>query len=171
MAGERAVAESVFELLMFEAFRVAREAPGGDGGEDGASAEARRMEVKGRIEAMGFDVGYRKVERSATEKLLGRHPLELIKFICKDLWLALFQKQADRLQTNHRGMFVLNDGNFTWLKRLGHRTDEKSVAMAEHILDFACGILRGALTNLGLSTAVYAEIKELPGVSFTVKVK
>mmetsp|Transcript_7488 Transcript_7488/g.28324 ORF Transcript_7488/g.28324 Transcript_7488/m.28324 type:complete len:170 (-) Transcript_7488:102-611(-) len=162
---ESSVAESFFELLMFEAFRVAKDSVSSE------DPEARAQLVKGRIEAMGFDVGYRKIERSASVKLLGRHPLELIKFVCKDLWLSLFQKQADRLQTNHRGMFVLNDGNFHWLKRLGKRRDPSALELSEHILDFACGILRGALTNLGIQSAVYAEIKEIPSCTFTVKVK
>jgi hypothetical protein len=29
-------------------------------------------------------------------------PLEVIKFICKEFWAELFQKQVDNLKTNHR---------------------------------------------------------------------
>lgn len=29
-------------------------------------------------------------------------PLDVIKFICKDFWIAIFKKQIDKLQTNHR---------------------------------------------------------------------
>ncbi len=28
--------------------------------------------------------------------------LEIIKFVCKDFWQALFKKQVDNLKTNHR---------------------------------------------------------------------
>jgi hypothetical protein len=28
--------------------------------------------------------------------------LEVIKFICKDFWQAVFKKQVDNLKTNHR---------------------------------------------------------------------
>jgi hypothetical protein len=28
--------------------------------------------------------------------------LEIVKFICKDLWSAAFNKQIDNLRTNHR---------------------------------------------------------------------
>ena len=28
--------------------------------------------------------------------------LEIIKFMCKELWLAVFKKQVDNLRTNHR---------------------------------------------------------------------
>lgn len=29
-------------------------------------------------------------------------PLDVIKFVCKDFWIAIFKKQIDKLQTNHR---------------------------------------------------------------------
>jgi hypothetical protein len=29
-------------------------------------------------------------------------PMDYVKFVCRDLWLLLFKKQADRLQTNHK---------------------------------------------------------------------
>jgi hypothetical protein len=28
--------------------------------------------------------------------------LEIIKFLCKEFWLAVFKKQVDNLRTNHR---------------------------------------------------------------------
>lgn len=29
-------------------------------------------------------------------------PLDMIKFICKDIWMLLFKKQIDNLKTNHK---------------------------------------------------------------------
>ena len=43
--------------------------------------------------------------------------LDIIKFLCKDLWQAVFRKQIDNLKTNHRGTFVLTDNVFSPLKR------------------------------------------------------
>ena len=34
--------------------------------------------------------------------------LDNIKFICKDLWAACWDKQVDNLRTNHRVRFVLS---------------------------------------------------------------
>lgn len=28
--------------------------------------------------------------------------LEVIKFVCKDLWMAVFRRQVDNLRTNHK---------------------------------------------------------------------
>ena len=35
--------------------------------------------------------------------------LEAVKFLCKEFWTEVFRKQIDKLQTNHRGVFVLKD--------------------------------------------------------------
>jgi hypothetical protein len=29
-------------------------------------------------------------------------PLEVVKFMCKEFWIAVFKKQVDNLRTNHR---------------------------------------------------------------------
>jgi hypothetical protein len=41
--------------------------------------------------------------------------LDVIKFLCKDLWTILFKKQVDNLKTNHR---VSQFG--TYIERAGH---------------------------------------------------
>lgn len=33
--------------------------------------------------------------------------LDVIKFICKDLWTIVFRKQIDNLKTNHRVCYLL----------------------------------------------------------------
>lgn len=45
-------------------------------------------------------------------------PLDMIKFLCKDLWTLVFRKQIDNLKTNHRGTFVLTDARFPPLARM-----------------------------------------------------
>jgi hypothetical protein len=45
-------------------------------------------------------------------------PLDMIKFLCKDLWMLVFRKQIDNLKTNHRGTFVLTDSRFQPLSRM-----------------------------------------------------
>ncbi|PPS13339.1 hypothetical protein GOBAR_AA07242 [Gossypium barbadense] len=100
--------------------------------------------------------------------------LEAIKFICKDFWFELFKKQIDNLKTNHRGTFVLQDNRFRWLTRMSidqspeNGTSEELSIMADNKtmqsmhLYFPCGIIRGALSNLGIPCAVSADISNLP---------
>ncbi|KAI5666528.1 hypothetical protein M9H77_16381 [Catharanthus roseus] len=139
-----------------------------------------------RIEAIGFQVGHQLCERYTMDRPRFSDHLEAIKFICKDFWSELFKKQIDNLKTNHRGTFVLQDNKFRWLSRMS--TDpslptpssiQDPAAMAENKaaeaigmhLYFPCGIIRGALSNLGIPCAISADISNLPACSFVVRIK
>jgi hypothetical protein len=93
----------------------------------------------------------------------------------KEFWTEVFRKQIDKLQTNHRGVFVLKDLELKWLRRLP--PDEESARVgAIRILAFPCGLIRGALACLGLGGAVVscdflADGKTMASCSFNIKVK
>mmetsp|Transcript_146 Transcript_146/g.144 ORF Transcript_146/g.144 Transcript_146/m.144 type:complete len:247 (-) Transcript_146:157-897(-) len=151
-----------------------------------AEAVMMNEHAAAKMERMGFDVGYRLVERLAQSKSLvpqsahDKAPttallqLEAVKFICKELWTEVFRKQVDKLQTNHRGVFVLKDGSFKWLQRMPAGT-ELAKAMAIKILAFPCGLIRGALSNMGISSVVSCDFmddgKKMNSCSFNVKMK
>ncbi len=59
-----------------------------------------------KLEAFGYDVGYRFIERFSRERARLVEPLDIIKFICKDFWTHVFKKQIDKLQTNHRVIYI-----------------------------------------------------------------
>jgi hypothetical protein len=135
-----------------------------------------------KMERMGYDVGYRFTERLASTKApffplpsgettsnsnIYQIQLETVKFICKDFWIAIFHKQMDRLQTNHRGTFVLKDLDFAWLKRLKSTNpttgstdgasrnldqllDETNRRTTMLLLALICGMIRGALASFGI---------------------
>ncbi|XP_058094397.1 uncharacterized protein LOC131240286 [Magnolia sinica] len=141
-----------------------------------------------RIEAIGFQVGHQLSERYTMERPRFSDHLEAIKFICKDFWSELFKKQIDNLKTNHRGTFVLQDNRFRWLTRVSIEPspantdlsqddsspppDDSKVAQATSMhLYFPCGIIRGALTNLGIPCAVSADMSNLPACSFVIRIK
>uniref|UniRef100_A0A2P2M4L8 Trafficking protein particle complex subunit 6B n=1 Tax=Rhizophora mucronata TaxID=61149 RepID=A0A2P2M4L8_RHIMU len=130
-----------------------------------------------RIEAIGYQVGHQLSERYTMERPRFSDHLEAIKFICKDFWSEVFKKQIDNLKTNHRGTFVLQDNRFRWLARMSGDTsmensglpqdpsalaeNKAAQAMSMHLY-FPCGIIRGALSNLGIPCAVSADISNLP---------
>ncbi|GAB4855476.1 hypothetical protein Ancab_024092 [Ancistrocladus abbreviatus] len=140
-----------------------------------------------RIEAIGYQVGHQLSERYTMERPRFSDHLEAIKFICKDFWSEIFKKQIDNLKTNHRGTFVLQDNRFRWLAHMsidpsadgsglseegsGALVDNKAAQAASMHLYFPCGIIRGALTNLGIPCAVSADISNLPACSFVVRIK
>jgi trafficking protein particle complex subunit 6 len=121
------------------------------------------------LQALGFSVGRRLTERLATDKRFVE-TLDLIKFLCKDIWMAAFSKQIDKLRTNHKGTYVLHDFNFRWLSRLSsssHSTEELT-ALGARYTDFTCGLLRGSLCALGMESTVSCELRTLPQCLFTI---
>jgi hypothetical protein len=155
----REVSESAFEYLLSEVLTY---------------YETQKLDndlIFQRLENLGFEIGHRYIEKISSQlKPLGTEHLDIIKFICKDFWEELFKKKIDKLQTNHRGVFVLSDHKLTWLSRYQF-VDDKLKNQANRILQFICGILRGGLTNLGLIVVVSAEYTILPSITFNVRVK
>ncbi|GAA5985904.1 hypothetical protein JCM10908_006327 [Rhodotorula pacifica] len=111
--------------------------------------------------------------------------LELVKFICKDLWVSIFDKQVDNLRTNHRGVYVIHDSALGSLKGLGalqtasgaegeEEDGEERRELQSHVdavLAFPSGLIRGALANLNVSSTVTgsADLANLPQASFQIK--
>jgi hypothetical protein len=128
-----------------------------------------------KLERMGYSVGYRLCERLAQHKTFGTDSsLEAVKFLCKEFWTEVFRKQIDKLQTNHRGVFVLKDLDLIWLTRLPPN-QEKARVGAIQLLAFPCGLVRGALANLGIPAVVscdfMADGQNMAACSFNIKIK
>merc|ERR1712232_118761 len=151
-----------------------------------------------RIERIAYDVGYRLTERVSQskpfisissddlnndDKLLKEDnvllpsssimQLEAVKFICKEFWIAIFGKQIDKLQTNHRGVFVLRDDEFKWLRLMSSNNNISCVG-AVKLLNFPCGLIRGALKNLGIDSHVISDYitdgNMISSCSFNIKI-
>lgn len=162
--GSKRCAEVCLELLCAESVRFFTEQQGGP-----AAAAA--------LEAIGFRLGQQLAERYTRDKPRLGDTLDVIKFVCKDFWQALFKKQVDNLKTNHRGVYVLQDNGFRWLQRLAPAgpgsdpsKDEAVKRLAASYLHMPCGIIRGALSRLGLPCTVEADPKGLPSCTFTIKI-
>ncbi|KPM37587.1 hypothetical protein AK830_g8953 [Neonectria ditissima] len=131
-----------------------------------------------RLEMLGYRVGQGLVERSgnkAKPRWFSRDrprfndTLDVIKFLCKDLWSLVFGKNIDNLKTNHRGVYVLTDNTFRPFSRMSTEAGGQAIVRAQPFLWFPCGVVRGALAALGINTSVQAEINELPGAVFQIK--
>lgn len=55
-----------------------------------------------RLETLGYRVGLGLSERFSRDRPRFTDQLDVIKFLCKNLWLVVFKKQIDNLKTNHR---------------------------------------------------------------------
>ncbi|KAM4062219.1 transport protein particle (TRAPP) component domain-containing protein [Hirsutella rhossiliensis] len=122
-----------------------------------------------RLESLGYRVGQGLVERFSRDRPRFNDTLDVIKFLCKDLWSLVFGKNIDNLKTNHRGVYVLTDNVFRPFSRMSTEAGGQAVIRAQPFLWFPCGIVRGALAALGMNATVQAEINDLPGAVFQIK--
>ncbi|PSN71188.1 trafficking protein particle complex subunit 6B [Corynespora cassiicola Philippines] len=162
----------------------------GGGGAGTVDEEEAREAVFHRLETLGYRVGLGVVERFSRDKPRPTTPLDIIKFLCKDLWTLLFRKQIDNLKTNHRGIYVLTDNSFKPLSRMSFDTkkydaatqalgvstgdpalgrDANSIARAQPFLYFPAGVIRGCLAALGINATVQAETSGLPAATFQIR--
>ncbi|XP_048186192.1 trafficking protein particle complex subunit 6A [Perognathus longimembris pacificus] len=118
------------------------------------------------LEGIGFRVGQALGERLPRETLAFREELDVLKFLCKDLWVAIFQKQMDGLRTNHQGTYVLQDNNFPLLVPMA--SGLQYLEEAPKFLAFTCGLLCGTLRTLGVHSLVTASVTTLPACRFQV---
>merc|ERR1712076_342235 len=93
---------------------------------------------------MGFRLGQKLVEKFSKDRELLKDELDIMKYMCKEFWFNIYRKNIDNLRTNHQGVYVLTDNQFR--------------------------VLRGALSNIGVSAEVSFEIVKPPQVKFTVKI-
>ncbi|CAB4036854.1 Hypothetical predicted protein [Paramuricea clavata] len=122
-----------------------------------------------KLEEMGFTIGQRLAERFTKETARFKDDLDVMKYICKEFWTALYKKQIDNLRTNHQGVFVLQDNRFRLLTQISD-TEEFIVPAAKY-LSLPCGLIRGALANLGIPSIVGAEITTMPMCKFTINIQ
>jgi len=131
--------------------------------------DEERDKVFFRLEGLGYRVGQGLVERFSRDRPRFTDTLDVIKFLCKDLWMLVFRKQIDNLKTNHRGVYVLTDNSFRPFARMSTEAGGQAVVRAQPFLWFPCGIIRGALASMGINATVQAETSELPGATFQIK--
>ena len=132
----------------------------------------------GKLEALGYSVGHRLAERYTKDVAWLWSELDIMKFVCRELWLAVWGRRVDRLETNRQGVYVLHDQHFRPLQhiRLVHPTDSHNDGREREQLDeqarvyvaFSCGVLRGALMSLGVTAIVRADTVNEMGVTFTI---
>ncbi|PIA14421.1 transport protein particle component [Coemansia reversa NRRL 1564] len=124
-----------------------------------------------KLESVGFRVGKRLAERFAPMSRRLSDTLDIVKFVCKDLWMLLFNRQIDNLKTNHRGVYVLQDNKFKWFLHMsGNNGGAGAARRAQPYIWFPCGIIRGILDGFGISTVVVAETLGLPQCTFQIRV-
>lgn len=122
-----------------------------------------------KLESLGFRVGQSLVERFTKDCTRFKDELDTMKFICKDFWNSVFKKQVDNLRTNHQGVYVLQDNKFRFLTQISN--GKQYMEAAPKFLAMACGMIRGALANIGVNSVVTAEVSAMPACKFQIQIQ
>jgi hypothetical protein len=108
--------------------------------------------------------------RLCRDKLMFLETLDAIKFICKDVWAACWDKQVDNLRTNHRvrisslfpsrershhslqGVYVLQDNSFKPISRISSWDGRAEASKRAKLVRPHSGPLKHCLTSMLDST-------------------
>ncbi|KAJ3031399.1 UNVERIFIED_CONTAM: Trafficking protein particle complex subunit 33 [Siphonaria sp. JEL0065] len=109
------VCDSAMDLLLIEAVAMLSSSSSSPNGSSGSTADEDREAAYFKLETLGFKVGLALTEKATRDRPRFADNLDIVKFICKDFWLAVFNKQIDNLKTNHRvshSLFTLRSSDF-----------------------------------------------------------
>jgi len=106
------------------------------------------------------------LERRAEGSACAPTRLSAIKYVCKNLWQSVHEKNVDKLETDNRGMYVLHDDAYQWLCPLASVDAAESHDEVIAYMRFSCGFVRGAFAALGWTCTVEAKISNLPACQF-----
>lgn len=118
--------------------------------------EERHNRVIDRLRSIGFQVGNKVTQllvfsNNPNLQFKDMDLLSVMKFICRDVWKQMFNKQVDNLKTNHRGTFYLFDYEYPPIQSfaLDSESSEKELQMVKPFLELAVGVIKGVLASLG----------------------
>ncbi|KAJ9474231.1 Trafficking protein particle complex subunit 33 [Pseudozyma hubeiensis] len=147
--------------------QVVRSISGSDASETLTDVESL---LTARLEGIGYHVGYHMTEILARDRARFTDTLDVLKFICKEVWTAVWGKQVDNLRTNHRGVYVLHDNQFGPLRHVSTAQGAQVTAKEARVfLSYPVGIVKGALAQLDVPSTVVAETNQAPQCTFHVK--
>jgi hypothetical protein len=134
---------------------------------------SREDDVYYRVEGYGYRVGLGLSEIFSRDRIRFSstdYQLDVMKFICKELWVIIFKKQIDNLKTNHRGTYVLIDNNFKYCQRMSTSLGSQgTIKQATPYIWFPVGLIRGVLAGLNIRAQVSFDTNQLPQVSFNIQ--
>ncbi|XP_064603215.1 trafficking protein particle complex subunit 6b-like [Liolophura sinensis] len=122
-----------------------------------------------KLESLGYRVGQSLAERFTRDCSRFKDELDTMKFICKEFWTSVYKKQIDNLRTNHQGVYVLQDNKFKFLTQMS--SGKQYMEEAPKYLALPCGMIRGALSNLGINCLVTAEVSAMPACKFQIQIQ
>lgn len=113
----------------------------------------RENDLKGLALKIGKDFSTFTATKLNGTAVFGEVPK--LKFICKEIWIELFGKPIDTLQTNNYGTYILHDNDFNWFRQISTTPKNNFLTSCFVFLESFFG---GVLSGLGLVGKVSCEV-------------
>ncbi|KJP88096.1 hypothetical protein AK88_02210 [Plasmodium fragile] len=127
--------------------------------------------LSGKLKGMGKDIGRKLIERVLIYKNDFNDLKDMAKLVGRDVWLVLFNKHVDKIQTYKKGVYVLTDNDMgTYLNHLllDNDTNHKS-NFTHYVLVLILGIIKGVLKRFRVKSSVTYTL-DYPTCSFQINI-
>lgn len=118
--------------------------------------------MSGKLERVNFNVGRRYAERLCRERTerMSLESIDIVKFVCRELWTELFRKPVDKLQTNNKGTYVLQDYSFRPLRYLSTEAPLPSSSHTGSSASSIGGESGGFVSSVPISTLTASALED-----------
>lgn len=127
--------------------------------------------ISDKLKELGIEIGKKLAERLLLQKNDLHDLKDILKFIAKDMWFVLFNKNADKIQIFRKGIYSIvdNDVQF-WLKHLliDNETKQKN-NFIHYFLIVITGIIKGALKRFNKKGYITYDLS-YPQCSFQISI-
>ncbi|SCP05081.1 trafficking protein particle complex subunit 6A, putative [Plasmodium ovale] len=127
--------------------------------------------LSAKMKDMGKSIGVRLIERTLIYKNEFTDVKDILKFIGRDIWYILFNKNADKLQTHRKGVYIIVDNDIgMYLKHvlIDNETNHKN-SFIHCFLTLIIGILKGILSRFKIKGYITYSL-EYPHCSFQINI-
>lgn len=127
--------------------------------------------LSGKLKGMGKDIGRKLIERVLIYKNDFSDLKDIAKLIGRDVWIILFNKNVDKIQSYKKGVYVLTDndiGSYLNHLLLDNDTNQKS-NFTHYVLVLILGIIKGILNRFRMKGSVTYTL-DYPTCSFQINI-
>ncbi|CAD2095072.1 trafficking protein particle complex subunit 6A, putative [Plasmodium vinckei brucechwatti] len=124
-----------------------------------------------RLKDMGKGIGLKLVERILVYKNDIADIKDIIKIIGKDMWLIIFNKSIDKLQTYKKNIYIIVDNDISiYLKHtmIDNGTNQKNNFIHAFII-LIIGIIKGVLSRFKIDACIAYNLN-YPACSFQISI-
>ncbi|SOV74727.1 trafficking protein particle complex subunit 6A, putative [Plasmodium sp. gorilla clade G3] len=127
--------------------------------------------VSSKLKDIGKCIGMKLIERMLIYKNEFYDVKDILKLISKDIWYILFNKNSDKIQTQKKGVYIINESDIGFYLQhllIDNETNQKN-NFIHYFLILIIGIIKGILKRFKIKAYVTYELN-YPQCSFQINI-